>query len=74
MVEYVDGLEVRVRQDDGELKVYKLNKFIRSNQGTCVNQTPIVEIGETVEKGDVLADGPSMDQGELALGRNYLLQ
>ena len=73
MVEYVDGLEVRVRQDDGELKVYKLNKFIRSNQGTCVNQTPIVEIGETVEKGDVLADGPSMDQGELALGRNVLI-
>ena len=73
IVEYVDGLEVRVRQDDGELKVYKLNKFIRSNQGTCVNQTPIVEMGETVEKGDVLADGPSMDQGELALGRNVLI-
>ena len=73
LVEYVDGLEVRVRQDDGELKVYKLNKFIRSNQGTCVNQTPIVDIAERVEKGDVLADGPSMDQGELALGRNVLI-
>ncbi|MCR5564808.1 MAG: DNA-directed RNA polymerase subunit beta [Gammaproteobacteria bacterium] len=74
IVEYVDGLEVKVRQDkDGELKVYKLNKFIRSNQGTCVNQTPIVEIGEKVAKGDILADGPSMDQGELALGRNVLI-
>ncbi|MBO4737011.1 MAG: DNA-directed RNA polymerase subunit beta, partial [Bacilli bacterium] len=73
IVEYVDGLEVRVRQDNGELKIYKLNKFIRSNQGTCVNQTPIVDLGEKVEKGDVLADGPSMDQGELALGRNVLI-
>ncbi|MCR5740993.1 MAG: DNA-directed RNA polymerase subunit beta [Gammaproteobacteria bacterium] len=73
IVEYVDGLEIRVRQDDGALRIYELNKFIRSNQGTCVNQTPIVDMGERVEKGDILADGPSMDQGELALGRNVLI-
>ena len=51
----------------------KLLKFIRSNQGTCYNQRPIVNVGDRVAKGDILADGPSMEQGELALGRNVLV-
>ena len=73
VVEYVDGFMIKVREDDGNVRTYELNKFLRSNQGTCVNQTPIVELGERVEKDDTLADGPSMDQGELALGRNVLI-
>ncbi len=52
---------------------YKLIKFARSNQGTCINQRPIVSVGERVEKGDVIADGPSTDQGEIALGKNVLI-
>ena len=67
-VEEVDGKEVR-----GDLDKYKLQKFVRSNQGTCYNQRPIVKKGERVNKGDILADGPSMDKGELALGRNVLV-
>jgi DNA-directed RNA polymerase subunit beta len=67
-VSVVDGNEVQ-----GDLDRYKLQKFIRSNQGTCYNQRPIVEKGERVKKGDILADGPSMEQGELALGRNVLV-
>src|SRR5699024_5859718 len=53
-------------------EIYRLQKFIRSNQGTCYNQRPIVSEGERVTKGEVLADGPSMELGELALGRNLL--
>ncbi|SEU00687.1 DNA-directed RNA polymerase subunit beta [Salinibacillus kushneri] len=64
----VDGKEVK-----GDVDVYKFQKFIRSNQGTCYNQKPIVENGERVKKGDILADGPSMEQGELALGQNVLV-
>ncbi|MBO8157458.1 MAG: DNA-directed RNA polymerase subunit beta [Bacillaceae bacterium] len=64
----VDGKEVK-----GDLDRYRLQKFVRSNQGTCYNQRPIVEKGERVKKGDILADGPSMEQGELALGRNVLV-
>ena len=52
---------------------YRLIKFARSNQGTCINQRPVVRRGQRVEAGDVLADGPSTDQGELALGRNVLV-
>ncbi len=59
--------------DDGEVDRYKLIKFTRSNQGTCINQRPIVEIGERVEKGQAVADGPSTSQGEIALGRNVLI-
>ncbi|MCQ3035787.1 MAG: DNA-directed RNA polymerase subunit beta [Bacilli bacterium] len=73
VVEYVDGKVVRVREEGGALREYELAKFQRSNQGTCFNQTPICEVGEIVKKGDVLADGPSMDKGELALGRNVLI-
>lgn len=64
----VDGKEV-----EGQVDEYKLLKFVRSNQGTCYNQRPIVEVGERVKKGDILADGPSMEYGELALGRNVLV-
>ncbi|MFE8698593.1 DNA-directed RNA polymerase subunit beta [Cytobacillus sp. FJAT-53684] len=64
----VDGQEVK-----GNLDKYKLLKFIRSNQGTCYNQRPIVAVGNHVTKGEILADGPSMELGELALGRNVLV-
>ncbi|MEQ2528949.1 DNA-directed RNA polymerase subunit beta [Robertmurraya yapensis] len=64
----VDGKEVK-----GDLDKYKLLKFVRSNQGTCYNQRPIVATGDRVTKGEILADGPSMELGELALGRNVLV-
>jgi DNA-directed RNA polymerase subunit beta len=64
----VDGQEVK-----GDLDKYKMLKFIRSNQGTCYNQRPIVAVGNHVTKGEILADGPSMELGELALGRNVLV-
>jgi DNA-directed RNA polymerase subunit beta len=67
-IEEVDGKEV-----EGDVVTYKLMKFERSNQGTCYNQRPIVKKGDRVEKGEILADGPSMDKGELALGRNVLV-
>jgi DNA-directed RNA polymerase subunit beta len=62
-----------VRTDDDEIDRYYLTKFKRSNQGSCINQRPIVTEGQRVEAGDVLADGPSTDEGELALGRNLLV-
>lgn len=67
-VSEVDGKEV-----EGDTDTYTLQKYVRSNQGTCYNQIPIVKKGERVYKGDVLADGPSMEKGELALGRNILV-
>ena len=73
IVESVAANYVNVRTDDGELDCYKLTKFTRSNQGTCVNQRPLVVPGERVEVGDVLCDGPSTQNGELALGRNVLI-
>jgi len=73
IVERVVGNEIIVRNDRGTLDSYRLLKFVRSNQGTCINQKPIVSRGQRVEKGDVLADGPSTDHGELALGRNVLV-
>ncbi|KKM12680.1 DNA-directed RNA polymerase subunit beta [Clostridiales bacterium PH28_bin88] len=72
-VERVTGNEVIVRTDGGLLDTYRLLKFTRSNQGTCINQKPIVKRGMRVEAGDVIADGPSTDEGELALGRNVLV-
>ena len=72
-VEYVDAREVRVREEDGTLDTYKLMKFRRSNGGKNYNQRPIVKVGEHVDADDVLADGPSMEQGELALGQNPLI-
>ncbi len=72
-VERVTANEILVRTDEGQLQRHKLTKFTRSNQGTCINQKPIVRKGERVQPGTVLADGPSTDQGELALGRNILV-
>ncbi|MFV0558732.1 MAG: DNA-directed RNA polymerase subunit beta [Enterococcus sp.] len=73
VVEFVDATEVRVRRDNGALDVYEITKFRRSNSGTSYNQRPLVGLGERVDKGDTLADGPSMEQGEMALGQNVLV-
>lgn len=73
VVTRVTGTEIVVKNDDGTTSEYKLIKFARSNQGTCINQKPIVKKGDRVEAGEVIADGPSTDQGELALGRNVLV-
>ena len=73
VVQKVTANEIRIKTDDGKIDIYKLLKFKRSNQGTCINQKPIVFEGQYVEKGEVIADGPSTDQGELALGRNVLV-
>ncbi|CAJ1317973.1 DNA-directed RNA polymerase subunit beta [Paenibacillus sp. PK4536] len=67
-IELVDGKEVK-----GDLVKHKLHKFMRSNQGTCINQRPIVKTGDYVQKGDILADGPSTEMGEIALGRNVVV-
>ncbi len=72
VVTYVDSLKVVVAEENGE-RTYTLDKFRRSNNSTCINQRPIVKTGERVEKGDILADGPSMEQGELALGQNVTI-
>lgn len=72
-VEYVDAREIRVRRDDGTLDKYKLMKFRRSNGGKNYNQRPIVQVGDHVDNDEVLADGPSMENGELALGQNPLI-
>lgn len=73
VVEYVDGREIRVRREDGSLDKYALMKFRRSNAGKNYNQRPIVKVGDKVDADEVLADGPSMEQGELALGQNPLI-
>jgi DNA-directed RNA polymerase subunit beta len=72
-VERVVSEKISVRREDGETDEYRLRKFARSNQGTCVNQRPLVKEGEEIEAGTVLADGSSTDQGELALGKNMLV-
>ena len=72
-VEHSTSTEITVRQDDGKLKKYKLTKFQRSNQSNCYNQRPIVFKGDRVEKGEVIADGPSTSNGELGLGKNPLI-
>ncbi len=81
VIERVTGNEIWLRRQEvidgkvvnGDLIKYKLQKFMRSNQGTCINQRPIVRVGDVVKKGDILADGPSTEQGELALGRNVVV-
>ena len=74
VVEFVDGTTVNIRRDDnGELDTYKMLKFKRSNQGTCINQRPIVSFGEHIEAGEVVADGPSTNLGEISLGKNLLI-
>ncbi|QYA42284.1 DNA-directed RNA polymerase subunit beta [Macrococcoides bohemicum] len=80
-VEHVEARQIKVRRivEEGgkeietDLDVYKLAKFARSNSGTCYNQRPIVEAGDIVTKGEILADGPSMELGEMALGRNVVV-
>ncbi|MDR0813473.1 MAG: DNA-directed RNA polymerase subunit beta [Oscillospiraceae bacterium] len=73
-VKRVSASEITIEYDAPlNKKTYKLTKFLRSNQGTCINQRPIVSEGERVEKGDVIADGPSCENGELALGKNILV-
>lgn len=73
VVSSVDSDHVDVTDAAGEIHHYKILKFRRANQGTCFNQRPIVSLGEEVRVGDVLADGPSTDQGEIALGKNILI-
>jgi len=73
IVTYVTSGEIHVKNDSGETDVYKLLKMRRTNQDTCFNQKPIVKLGERVEAGQVIADGPSVDKGELALGKNVLV-
>ncbi len=72
-VEYVSAREIVIKRADGNKDRYKLTKFERSNQGSCINQKPLVKKGQVVEAGAILADGPSTDHGELALGRNVLI-
>ena len=73
VVEKVAGDRIVVRDTLGERHTYKLSKFARSNQGTCINQRPRVKAGQVIEKGDLLADGPSTEMGEIGLGRNVLI-
>ena len=73
VIDKVSADQIVIRDDNGEKHYYHLLKFKRSNQSTCINQRPIVEAGERVEKGDIIADGPSTDNGEIALGRNVLI-
>ena len=73
MIERSTSKEIVVKHDDGTKKTYKLTKFLRSNQSNCYNQRPIVVKGEKVEAGQVIADGPSTSNGEMALGKNPLI-
>lgn len=74
IVDYVDADEIRIIRDDGSgIDTYTLLKFKRSNQGTCIDQKPIVFHGEHIEAGEVIADGPSTENGEVALGKNLLI-
>lgn len=75
VVEYVDGLKVVISNKDNRLenKTYELKKFLRSNSGTCINQHPLCNVGDSIKAGDVIADGPATDKGEIALGKNVLV-
>ena len=73
VVRSVSADEVRVTRDDGEIDTYHIIKFMRSNQGTCVNQVPVVSVGDRVQVGDVIADGPATKDGEISLGKNALI-
>lgn len=73
IVKQVSADKIVIETDDGKTEQFDLLKFVRSNQGTCYNQRPIVQAGERVEPDSIIADGPSTDQGELALGRNVLV-
>ncbi|PID82226.1 MAG: DNA-directed RNA polymerase subunit beta [Clostridiales bacterium] len=73
VVEYVSGQRLVIKHKDGSRETHKLLKFKRSNQGTCVNQIPLVSRGQEVKAGEIIVDGPSTDQGEIALGANLLV-
>lgn len=73
VVKKVNANQIVIQNNEGKLDTYDLMKFMRSNQGTCYNQRPIVRVGEIVEPDSIIADGPSTSQGELALGRNVLV-
>ncbi|HET9678929.1 MAG TPA: DNA-directed RNA polymerase subunit beta, partial [Gammaproteobacteria bacterium] len=80
VVDSVDAARIVVRVNDEEtvagepgVDIYNLTKYTRSNQNTCMNQRPLVKTGDTIGRGDILADGPSIDKGELALGQNFLV-
>jgi DNA-directed RNA polymerase subunit beta len=73
VVTEVSAEAITIAQDDGAHRTYRVAKFERSNQGTCYNQKPLVDEGDRVEKGEVIADGPCTEQGEMALGRNLLV-
>ena len=72
-VTYVSADTVKIRAKNGEIDEYKLIKFLRSNHGTCINQRPIVAVGQQVEEHEVIADGPATSNGEISLGRNALI-
>ena len=72
-VDRVSADEVVINTDEGDQETYKLTKFMRSNQGTCINQRPVVDKGERIEKGQVIADGPATSNGEISLGKNVLI-
>jgi DNA-directed RNA polymerase subunit beta len=77
VIDQIDGARIVVRAASGEggtggVDIYRLRKFMRSNQSTCINQRPLVRVGDRVQAGDIIADGPSTELGELALGRNVL--
>jgi DNA-directed RNA polymerase subunit beta len=75
IVEFVDGLKIVIasKQNPLEKRTYELKKFMRSNAGTCINQKPLCEVGDEIRAGDVIADGPATDRGEIALGKNVLV-
>lgn len=73
IVDRVSANEITVIEDDGHVEEYYVTKFLRSNQGTCINQIPVVNKGDRIEAGEVLADGPATENGELALGKNALI-
>ena len=75
VVEYADGLKIVIASKKNRMKkrVYPLKKFMRSNSGSCINQTPLCTVGDKISAGDVIADGPATEKGELALGRNILV-
>ena len=72
-VTYVSADKIKVRYDSGRTQEFKVTKFMRSNQGTCINQIPIVDVGQRVEANEVLADGPATSNGEISLGKNALI-
>ncbi len=73
VVKKVSAKKISIAEANGKVRDYNIIKFSRSNQGTCINQTPIVQVGDKIEAGDIIADGPSTDKGELALGKNVLV-